>query len=84
MADDTEISKLSRALDDYTASIKKQNPRGVRTSEFWVGIAAIVVVAGCDAFGLDLSPDTVSNILWTTLGYIGVRGGVKAAENMKK
>ncbi len=58
--------------------------KGIKSSEFWLGLLGIIIIAGADAFGIPLTEDTVNNVFNVVMTYIGGRSAVKTAEAIKK
>ena len=53
---------------------------GIKTSEFWVGLSAAIVVFVIDYFALPIDPDTINNFILLVVSYIGGRSVLKGAD----
>lgn len=60
-------------LDSLTAHFKK----GYKTSEFWLTLAASVIVLLNSAFGWDLDPESIIGLAVTVIGYVTGRAYLK-------
>ena len=53
---------------------------GIKSTEFWVAVLVAAIMAANDWIGLGLSEDTITNLIWIVIGYIGSRTVVKGAD----
>ena len=53
---------------------------GIKTTEFWVSIIVAMLVAGADALGHPLNPETVAGLVALVVGYAFQRMGIKKAQ----
>lgn len=53
---------------------------GLRTTEFYAALLAILVVAAGNEFGLDLNVESVAGVVATSIAYIIARVVTKKAE----
>ena len=56
------------------------NKAGIKTTEFWVGLITMMVMAFNDALGIGLSEMTVAGIVGVAVTYIAGRSWLKGKE----
>jgi hypothetical protein len=57
---------------------------GIKTTEFWVSLLAIVIVGGAAALKLDLDVATVTGVVTSAVAYIASRVAAKRATTETK
>jgi len=65
------------ALADNTTELIGQFKKGYRTSEFWLTLLGVGVIAGSSELGVDLSTEQVVGIIGAVATYAGQRGWLK-------
>jgi len=71
------IFSISKAAGKFPVTTIKA---GIQSTEFWVGLAAAVIMFVNDYFELGLSEDAINNMIMLALAYIGGRSVVKGAD----